>query len=122
MKVLVVEDSVSMRQMVRLILTGDGHTVVEAVDGSDGLKKMSDDIDMIITDYNMPNMGGIDFIRSVRDGTLNPRVPILMLTTESAAQKKNEGREAGATAWITKPFNRDLLLATVSKITRTVEF
>ena len=122
MKVLVVEDSVSMRQMVRLILTSEGHIVVEAVDGSDGLNKVHADVDLIITDYNMPNVGGVEFIRGVRNGTLNPRVPILMLTTESTAQKKNEGREAGATAWITKPFNRDLLLATISRITRTVEF
>lgn len=122
MKILVVDDSVSMRQMVRLILSGEGHDIVEAVDGTDGLNKMTDDIGMIITDYNMPNMGGIEFIRSIRAGSVNPSLPILMLTTESEAEKKNEGRAAGATAWITKPFNRDSLIATVSKITRTVEF
>ena len=122
MKVLVVDDSVSMRQMVRLILAGAGYDVVEAVDGTDGLNKMTDDIGMIITDYNMPNMGGIELIREVRGGSVNPSVPILMLTTESEAEKKNEGRAAGATAWITKPFNRDSLIATVSKITRAVEF
>lgn len=122
MKILIVDDSVSMRQMVRLILTGEGYEVIEAVDGTDGLNKVNDDIDMIITDYNMPNMGGIELIRAIRGGSVKPTVPILMVTTESETEKKNEGRSAGATAWITKPFNRDLLLATVSKITRTVEF
>lgn len=122
MKILVVDDSVSMRQMVRLILSGDGYEVVEAVDGADGLNKMSDDVEMVITDYNMPNMGGIEMIRGIRSGSINPAVPILMLTTESEPEKKNEGRAAGATAWITKPFNRDSLIATVAKITRTVEF
>lgn len=122
MKILVVDDSVSMRQMISIILTGAGHEVVEAVDGNDGLTKLSEDLSAVITDYNMPNMGGIEFIRSVRGGNVNKSVPILMLTTESEAAKKAEGREAGATAWITKPFNRDSLLSTIDKITRSVSF
>lgn len=122
MKILVVDDSVSMRQMISIILSGAGHAVVEAVDGADGLTKMTEDVDAIVTDYNMPNMGGIEFIRNVRGGSIHKTVPILMLTTESEASKKSEGREAGATAWITKPFNRDSLLTTLDKITRSVEF
>ena len=122
MKILIVDDSVSMRQMISIILSGAGHEVLEAVDGTDGMAKISDDLDAIITDYNMPNMGGIEFIRSVRAGAVNKSVPILMLTTESESSKKAEGREAGATAWITKPFNRDSLLKTLDKITRKVDF
>lgn len=122
MKILVVDDSVSMRQMIAIVLKGAGHEVVAASDGADGLRQFDDSIQAIITDYNMPTMGGIEFIRAVRTGATNNRVPILMLTTESDSEKKNEGRDAGATAWITKPFNRDALLATVDKMTRTVEF
>lgn len=122
MNVLVVDDSVSMRQMLSIILKGAGHSVVEAVDGADGVKKLSADFDVIITDYNMPNMSGIEFIRAVRAGTINKSVPILMLTTESEMSKKLEGRDAGATAWITKPFSRDALLATIGKIAQKVTF
>tara|TARA_B100000614_G_scaffold203051_1_gene184602 strand:- start:1503 stop:1871 length:369 start_codon:yes stop_codon:yes gene_type:complete len=122
MKILVVDDSVSMRQMLSIILKGAGHTVVEAPDGAVGLAQFDESIDVMVTDYNMPNMGGIELIKAVRAGTVNRQVPILMLTTESDASKKTEGRDAGATAWITKPFNRDSLLATLDKITRTVDF
>jgi two-component system chemotaxis response regulator CheY len=122
MKILIIDDSVSMRQMVSIILTGAGHEVTEAVDGADGVSKMSEEFDAVITDYNMPNMGGIEVIRKIRGGSINRNVPILMLTTESESAKKSEGREAGATAWITKPFNRESLLATLDKITKTVEF
>lgn len=122
MKILVVDDSVSMRQMVSIILKGAGHEVVEAPDGTAGLAAFDPSIDAVITDYNMPNMGGIELIRSIRGGETNRQVPILMLTTESDVGKKTEGRTAGATAWITKPFNRESLLATLDKITRTVEF
>lgn len=122
MKILIIDDSVSMRQMVSIILTGAGHEVTEAVDGTDGVSKMNEEFDAVITDYNMPNMGGIEVIRKIRSGSINRNVPILMLTTESESAKKSEGREAGATAWITKPFNRESLLATLDKITKTVEF
>lgn len=122
MKVLAVDDSVSMRQMVNLILAGAGHTVVLASDGIDALEKFGDDIELVITDYNMANMGGIELIRAIREGTVNRAVPIIMLTTESEADKKTEGMKAGATAWITKPFNRDSMIATINKVSRVVEF
>lgn len=122
MKVLVVDDSVSMRQMLSIILKGAGHEVVEAPDGHVGLSSFDSSVDVVVTDYNMPNMGGIELIRSIRSGSEHRQVPILMLTTESDVIKKTEGREAGATAWITKPFNRDSLLGTIEKITRTVDF
>lgn len=122
MKILIIDDSVSMRQMVSIILTGAGHEVTEAVDGTDGVSKISEEFDAVITDYNMPNMSGIEVIRKIRSGSTNRNVPILMLTTESETAKKSEGREAGATAWMTKPFNRESLLATIDKITKTVQF
>lgn len=122
MKVLIVDDSVSMRQMLSIILKGAGHTVVEAAEGSAALEQFGAEIDVLITDYNMPGLGGIELIRRVRSGDTNRDVPILMLTTESESSKKREGREAGATAWITKPFNKESLLATLNKIAGSVEF
>jgi len=122
LRVLVVDDSVSMRQMVSIILKSGGHEPVEAVDGVDGAAKLDAAFDVVITDYNMPNMSGIELIRAIRAGTVHRSVPILMLTTESEMEKKMEGRDAGATAWITKPFNKEQLLSTLDKITRKVAF
>jgi two-component system chemotaxis response regulator CheY len=121
-KVLFIDDSVSMRQMTSLILGGAGYEVVQATNGEEGLEKLTPEIDLVITDYNMPAMNGIEVIRSIRGGDVNKSVPILMLTTESEEEKKQEGREAGATAWMTKPFDKDGLLATVRKITERIEF
>jgi two-component system chemotaxis response regulator CheY len=121
-KVLFIDDSVSMRQMTSLILSSAGYEVIQAADGKDGLEKLTADIDLVITDFNMPNLSGVDVIRAIRSGDVNKAVPILMLTTESEEVKKQEGREAGATAWMTKPFDKEGLLATVKKITDTVDF
>lgn len=121
-KIMVVDDSVSMRQMTGIILTQAGYEIVQAVDGNEALEKFDDSIDLLITDYNMPNMNGIELIKSVRNGNVNKAVPILMVTTESEDEKKMEGKEAGATGWITKPFDKDLLLNTIKKITQAVEF
>jgi two-component system chemotaxis response regulator CheY len=121
-KVLFIDDSVSMRQMTSLILSGAGYEVVQAENGREGLSKLTPDVDLVITDFNMPNMNGIEVIRAIREGDVNKSVPILMLTTESEDQKKQEGRQAGATAWMTKPFDKEGLLATVKKITDSVDF
>ena len=121
-KVLFIDDSVSMRQMTSLILSGEGYEVVQATEGREGLEKLTSDVDLVITDFNMPNMNGIEVIRAIRSGEVNASVPVLMLTTESEEEKKQEGREAGATAWMTKPFDKEKLLATVKKITNSVEF
>lgn len=121
-KVLLIDDSVSLRQMTSLILGGAGYEVVHATDGSEGLEKLSPDIDLVITDYNMPGMNGVEVIRAIRESDVAKSVPILMLTTESEESKKQQGREAGATAWITKPFDQEGLLATVKKITGNVDF
>jgi two-component system, chemotaxis family, chemotaxis protein CheY len=117
-RILAVDDSASMRQMVDLTLKSAGHLVVSAVDGVDGLKKAcdGDPVDLVITDINMPNMDGITLVRELRRLPQYRGVPLLMLTTESSAEKKQEGRAAGATGWIVKPFDPDRLLATVDKV------
>jgi len=122
MNILIVDDSISMRQMIKIILSGAGHTVVDAIDGNDGLAKFDETFDVVVTDFNMPQMGGVELIKAIRAGAVNRTVPILMLTTESEADKKALGRDAGATAWITKPFSKESLLATIDKISRTVAF
>ncbi len=121
-KILVTDDSVSMRQMTSIILKQAGYEVVEAVDGADALEKLNEDIKVLITDYNMPNMNGIELIKAVRSGSVNKSIPILMVTTESEDAKKQEGKQAGATGWITKPFDKDTLIGTLKKVSDTVEF
>ena len=120
--ILIVDDSVSMRQMTSIILKNAGYTVEQAADGEEGLSKVTDDISLIITDYNMPGMNGIELIKKIRAGSTNKAVPILMLTTESEESKKNEGKDAGATGWLTKPFDKEKLLATIRKIMGSVSF
>jgi len=115
--ILAVDDSASMRQMVSFTLKGAGHQVTEAADGQEALNKAkSQQFDLIITDVNMPVMDGITFIKNLRGEAKYKFTPMLMLTTESAADKKSEGRAAGATGWIVKPFNPDQLLNTVNKV------
>lgn len=120
--ILIVDDSVSMRQMTSIILKNAGYTVEQAADGEEGLSKVTDDTSLIITDYNMPGMNGIELIKKIRAGSTNKAVPILMLTTESEESKKNEGKDAGATGWLTKPFDKEKLLATIRKIMGSVSF
>jgi len=116
-KILTVDDSSSVREMVTFTLRNAGYEVVDAVDGQDGLAKATaGKFDMIITDLNMPNLDGIGLIAAVRKLPQYSFVPILMLTTESQAQKKDEGRKAGATGWIVKPFNADQLTAAIHKL------
>jgi two-component system, chemotaxis family, chemotaxis protein CheY len=121
-KTLIVDDSASMRQMIEIILKGAGYEVTQAVDGQDGLAKLTEDIDVVISDYNMPNMNGVEFVTAVRNGTVNRAVPIIMLTTESEDEKKQAGKQAGATAWVTKPVNKDTLIGVVQKVTATLDF
>ena len=115
--ILAVDDSVSMRQMVSFTLKGAGHNVVEAVDGQDALSKaQSSKADLVLTDVNMPNMDGISLIRELRKLPDYKFTPMLMLTTESASDKKQQGKEAGATGWMVKPFDPDQLLGTINKV------
>ena len=118
-QILTVDDSSSIRQMVSFTLAKAGFEVIEAVDGRDGLAKAGQrKVDLIITDLNMPNMDGIQMIAAIRKLPGYGFTPILMLTTESQAGKKNEGRKAGATGWIVKPFNVDQLIAVVQKLVK----
>ncbi|MGE0482994.1 MAG: response regulator [Gammaproteobacteria bacterium] len=115
--VLAVDDSASMRQMVSFTLKGAGYDVTEAIDGQDALSKArSGKVDVVLTDVNMPNMDGIELIRQLRNLPQYKFTPMLLLTTESGADKKAEGKAAGATGWLVKPFNPDQLLATISKV------
>lgn len=115
--ILAVDDSASMRQMVSFTLKGAGYNVVEAVDGVDALNKAkSQTFDCIVTDVNMPNKDGIALIKDLRALPNYKFTPMLMLTTESGMDKKQQGKEAGATGWIVKPFNPDQLLKTIQKV------
>ncbi len=115
--IMTVDDSASVRQMVSFTLKGAGYSVVEAVDGSDALSKINGQkVEMVITDLNMPNLDGIGLIRKIRSETAYRFIPIVMLTTESQESKKQEGKSAGATGWIVKPFKPEQLLAVVRKV------
>ena len=117
--IMTVDDSASLRQMVSFVLRGGGYDVVEAMDGLDALSKLKGrDLDLIVTDINMPRMDGLEFTRQLRATPQYKFVPIVLLTTESHPEKKQEGKAAGATAWIVKPFNPDQLLAVVKKVMR----
>lgn len=118
-RILTVDDSTSVRQMVSFTLGKAGYEVVEAVDGKDGLEKVAGGkFDLIITDLNMPNMDGIQMIAAIRKLPANGFIPILMLTTESQSEKKDAGRKAGATGWIVKPFSAEQLLSTLQKLVK----
>lgn len=116
-RIMTVDDSPSVRQMVSFTLQNAGYEVVESEDGQEALIKLDNGpVDMVITDLNMPNMDGIELIREVRK---NPRlrfIPIIMLTSESQESKKQEGKTAGATGWIVKPFKPEQLLAVVKRV------
>jgi len=116
--IMTVDDSASVRQMVSFTLKNAGYDVVEAVDGKDALAKLAGPVGMIVTDLNMPNMDGITLIKNVRAIPAYKFIPIIMLTTESQANKKQEGKSAGATGWIVKPFKPEQLLAVVQKVLR----
>lgn len=116
-RVMVVDDSVSVRQVQKMVLSQAGYEVVEAVDGKDALSKLNHvQVSLIFTDLNMPNLDGVGLIRMVRSGTTHRMTPVVMVTTESQEEKKREGKAAGATGWIVKPFTPDQLLAVTKKV------
>jgi len=116
--ILIVDDAISMRGLVAMTLRGAGYEVVEASDGNDALGKLSGAVrfDMILTDLNMPNLDGIGLIKAVKAMPKCKFLPIVMLTTESQEDKKQQGRQAGAKAWVVKPFKPETLLTVVKKI------
>jgi two-component system, chemotaxis family, chemotaxis protein CheY len=115
---LIVDDSPTMRQMVSFTLTNAGFTVIEAEHGKDAVSKVAGGpkMDIVVTDLNMPEMDGIELIKELRKLGAFKFTPILMLTTESALEKKQAGKAAGATGWIVKPFNPEVLLKTIAKV------
>lgn len=115
--VLAVDDSASMRQMVCFTLKNAGHTVTEAADGKQALAKAkATKFDLVVSDMYMPIMDGITLTRELRALPAYKFIPILLLTTESAKDKKMEGKSAGATGWIVKPFSPEQLLGTIKKV------
>ena len=115
--ILSVDDSASIRQMVKLTLSGAGYDVIQANDGAEGLAKAKGSkVDMVMTDLNMPVMNGLALIKELRKLPAYQGVPILFLTTESDAALKSEAKAAGATGWITKPFQQVQLISVVKKV------
>ncbi len=115
--ILAVDDSSSIRQLLRSILSQSGYRVIEAVDGRDGLGKLAaEHADLIITDLHMPFMDGIGLINEVRKNPAYRFLPIIILTTEHQTTMKQAGVAAGATAWLTKPFKQEELLRIISKV------
>jgi two-component system chemotaxis response regulator CheY len=115
--VLVVDDSAAIRQVVAITLQGAGYEVIEACDGSDALSKLTGQrVHLIISDVNMPVMDGITFLKEVKARAEYKFTPVIMLTTESAEDKKQEGQAAGAKAWMVKPFQPEQMLDAVSKL------
>jgi two-component system chemotaxis response regulator CheY len=115
--ILTVDDSASIRLTTRVALSNAGYTVTEAVDGQDGLAKLnSGQFDLIVTDLNMPNMDGLTMIRELRKLPAHTGVPVIFLTTESDAEMKQQAKAAGATGWLTKPFDPESLVKIVRKV------
>ena len=115
--ILIVDDSASVRQVVKIAVTGAGYDVIEGVDGKDALNKLNGQkVHLIISDVNMPNMDGITFVKEVKKLDAYKFTPIIMLTTESQEEKKLQGQAAGAKAWVVKPFQPAQMLAAVAKL------
>jgi two-component system chemotaxis response regulator CheY len=116
-RILTVDDSASVRKMVRYTLKGAGYEVVEAADGVDALEKLGEvDIQAMVVDVNMPRMGGMEFLRKVRKIPGFGTTPVIMLTTEAGKELIEEGREAGASGWMVKPFSSEQLVDVINQV------
>lgn len=115
---LIVDDSESIRELISSNLIDAGYNVIKAINGQDGLEKLNSEVKLVVTDLNMPIMDGITMVKNIRKDVSYKHMPIIMLTTESQLEKKNAAREAGATAWMVKPFDEDKLLGVVKKFVR----
>jgi two-component system chemotaxis response regulator CheY len=117
--ILAVDDSASMRQMVSFTLKGAGYHVIEAADGQEAYEKaMTQSVDLVLTDQNMPRMDGVTLVKNLRGLPSYTSTPILILTTESSDDMKSTGRAAGATGWLVKPFDPTKLLEVIRKVIR----
>ena len=117
-KVLVVDDSATVRQQVRMVLEQAGFTVAEAVDGQDAVVKVNGDTyDGVVCDVNMPRMNGVEFVEKVKADAKHSALPILMLTTEGAPDLIRRAKAAGVKGWIVKPFKADQVVAAITKLT-----
>lgn len=115
--ILIVDDSASVRQVVAMTLRGEGYEVIEAQDGQDALSKLTGQrVHLIVSDVNMPVMNGIELLKAVKAHATYKFTPVIMLTTESSDSMKEEGRAAGAKAWMVKPFKPEQILAAVAKL------
>jgi two-component system chemotaxis response regulator CheY len=115
--ILAVDDSPSMREMLATVLRESGFKVVEAEDGVKALElAKTQPVDVVLTDQNMPNMDGLSLVKNLRTLPTYRDTPIMMLTTESSAEMKQKGREAGATGWMVKPFDPDKLVRMLKSI------
>ena len=116
--ILIVDDSLSLRTVVRMALERAGYAVLEASDGRQGLAQLDKGgkVNLIVSDVNMPNMNGIEFVTEVKKHPKHRFLPVIMLTTENQRDKMEQGRAAGAKAWIVKPFDPPQLLDAVSKL------
>ena len=116
-KILTVDDSASIRLTTRVTLANAGYAVTEAVDGLDGLDKLrAGEYDLVVTDLNMPNMDGLTMIRELRKLPAHTGVPVIFLTTESDGELKAQAKAAGATGWLTKPFDPESLVKIARKV------
>jgi len=115
--IMVIDDSASIRQVLTIVLKNGGYDVIEACDGRDALDKLfGKKVNLVLCDVNMPNMDGISFVKNLKALNAHRFTPVVMLTTESSESKKAEGKQAGAKAWMVKPFKPEQMLDAVSKL------
>lgn len=118
-RILVVDDSQSIRRVVSMVLDREGFDVAEAADGVEAIAKVeAEHFDLVVCDFNMPNLDGLGFLKKLRQNAAKKFLPVLMLTTESEESKKEQCMEAGARAWLVKPFKPDQLISTVARMIR----
>ncbi len=116
--ILIVDDSLTVRQQVSMILTSAGYQVIEAFDGQDGVERVraSASVSMVLCDLNMPRMNGLEFLETIKGDAAGPPVPVVILTTDGSSELISRAKRAGAKGWIVKPFQPDLLLSAVRRI------
>ncbi len=115
--VLVVDDAMTIRNLAKFALTKGGYNIIEAEDGVKGLEMVGkNQVDLVITDLNMPNMNGLEMAKSIKSNDATKAIPIFMLTTEASQELAMQGKEIGVMAWIVKPFVPEKLLAAVQKV------